>query len=736
MRLPNPVGTYATKSLTAKPAAARIVVAGLLACVTAAVMLSTHVDPVQAETPVVAIDDLNAMRSHKRATRLVTHYVSKYHYRRVALDDKLSEQILNRYLDSLDSNRSYLSDEHVSKFSRHRYRLDEALEESNVEAAFEIFRQYREQVAARSDFAIKLLDSEFDYDVPENYQFDRTEEQWPADAGVLDDLWRKRVKNDVLNLRLTGKEDDEIKKTLTTRYQRLRTRTEQLDSDDVFQLFINAYGTAIEPHTSYFSPRTSENFKIRMSLSLEGIGAVLQSEDDFTLVRRIIPGGPADLGDQLHAGDRITGVAQSNEEPVDVVGWRLDDVVDLIRGKKGSEVTLQVLPKGSEPGGPSKLIPIVRDKIKLEEQAAQKSVIELPNDQADVTRVGIIKLPTFYIDFDGKARGDADYRSTTRDVRKLIEELKDESIDSLVIDLRANGGGALTEATALTGLFIKSGPIVQVRDSQGRVTVNQDPDPGVVYTGPLAVLVDRNSASASEIFAGAIQDYKRGLILGERTYGKGTVQNLIDLDRQSRSEDEPLGQLKITMAQFFRINGGSTQHRGVLPDIEFPTAVDIEDHGERSLENALPWTSVAPANYAAFEDGFDTRAMRIARERHEMRIKNSPGFDFLVGRALAAAKAEDRTSISLLESERKADREQRLKEDLDRTNVYRESLGLKPLKSADDYDEDDATAEDVVLREAAAILSDYSTAEEDGAVTAAQPKAAGISQPSSSSSKL
>ncbi len=732
MRLPDFVKTNACIKVTR----VRLALTASVAAVVIALVLPLSPAPVHAETLVVDIDDLNPGRSHKRATRLVTHYVSKYHYRRVPLDDNLSEQILDRYLDSLDSNRSYLSQQDATEFAKYEYRLDDALQESNVEAAFDIFRKYRKRVAERSDFAIKLLDSKFDYDIPESYTFDRTEQQWPDNAAALDDLWRKRVKNDILNLKLTGKDFDDIKKTLTARYQRLRTRTEQLNSDDVFQLFINAYGTAIEPHTSYFSPRTSENFKIRMSLSLEGIGAVLQSEDDFTLVRRIIPGGPADLGDQLHAGDRITGVGQSDQEAVDVVGWRLDDVVDLIRGPKGSEVTLQVLPKGSEPGSPSKSIPIVRDKIKLEEQAAQKSVIELPNDNADVTRVGVIKLPTFYIDFDAKARGDSNYRSTTRDVRKLIEELKDEGVDSLVIDLRSNGGGALTEATALTGLFIRSGPIVQVRDSQGRVTVNQDPDPDVVYTGPMAVLVDRNSASASEIFAGAIQDYQRGLILGERTYGKGTVQNLIDLDRQSRNEGEVLGQLKITMAQFFRINGGSTQHRGVIPDIEFPTAVDIEEHGERSLENALPWTSVAPANYAAFETGFDARAMRIARERHDSRIRNSAGFDFLVGRAIAAAKAEDRTDISLLESERKADREQRLKEDLERTNVYRESLGLKPLDSAEDYDEDDATAEDVVLREAAAILNDYSTAGKDAAVTDAQPKAADTGSNTSSSSKL
>ena len=422
----------------------------------------------------------------------------------------------------------------------------------------------------RIAYARELLDAGFNFEIDEEYTVDREHARWAVNTEELNELWRKRVKYDWLALKLAGKVSDDIVDTLSTRYLNIDRRIGQIKESDVFELLMNTYLSAVEPHTGFFSPRATENFKIRMSLSLEGIGAVLQMDGEYTLVHRVLPGGPADLGQELHAGDRITGVAQEEEEPiVDVVGWRLDDVVDLIRGPKGSLVRLQIVPKNEPPGGVNRIIQIRRDTIKLEEQAARQSTLEV-DTQEDQIRIGVITIPTFYVDFDARARGDKDYRSTTRDVRRLFSDLHETEIGALIIDLRGNGGGALTEAISVTGLFINSGPIVQVRDSRGKVNIRKDPDPGILYSGPLLIMVDRDSASASEIFAGAIQDYKRGFIVGESTFGKGTVQNLIDLDRYARKDSGPLGQLKVTVAQFFRVSGEGTQHRGVVPDFSLP----------------------------------------------------------------------------------------------------------------------------------------------------------------------
>ncbi len=668
---------------------------------------------------IVNVDDLQPTREHKKATRLITHFIGKYHYKQDSeLDDELSNQIFDQFLESIDGNKQYLTRSDVDQFSKFRDVLDDHLEEANLGVPFEVFRLYRKRVDDRIDKAIAMLENIKEFDINEEYQFDRTDLDWALDAESLDEVWRKRVKNDVLSLKLAGKPDDEIVDTLKLRYERLRRRVDQTPSDDVFELFMNAYAGTIEPHTSYFSPRSSENFRIRMSLSLEGIGAVLQTEDEHTMVRKIVPGGPADLSTALHAGDKIVGVGQAGDDVVDVIGWRLDDVVELIRGKKGSKVTLEIMPKGSTPEDPSKNIEIVRDKINLEEQAAQKSIIDGESIDKEKARVGVITLPTFYIDFDAKARGERDYRSTTRDVRALLDELIQDGIEGLIIDLRGNGGGSLQEATTLTGLFIKSGPIVQVRDASGRMSVHEDPDPAIIYEGPLAVLVDRNSASASEIFAGAIQDYRRGLIIGEPTYGKGTVQNLIPLDRKAKSEDEGLGQLKLTMAQFFRINGGSTQHRGVIPDIVYPTAVGIDDHGERALDNALPWTNVQPATYAEFQQSYDTRVMRLTRENHQSRISDDPGFEYLVGEAKAISRASDQKVISLLEKRRIEERSEKDTERRTRLNAYRAALGLKPLEEGEEVDEEESTDDDVLLEEAARILTDFTSAIEGKTITA------------------
>lgn len=680
--------------------------------------LACFATSVQALAPTVPLSELEPGVEHRRATRLITHFLANYHYKKTPLTDALSAEVFERYIDGLDPTRSYFTQGDIETFRRHEEKLDDYLRQADLVPIFEIFKRYRTRLEARVDYATALLDEPFDFERDETYLFKRDDVPWPKNTSELDEIWRKRVKNDVLSLRLAGKDKGEIKKTLAKRYDGLARRTAQLGSEDVFQMFINAYTTTIDPHTAYFSPRTSENFKIRMSLSLEGIGAVLQSEDEYTVVRQVVAGGPAAKSKLVNANDRIIGVGQGDEEPVNVIGWRLDDVVDLIRGPKGSEVTLEILPKEVGMDGPSKTIKLTRNTIKLEEQAAQSSVIEVGEADAAVT-VGVIDLPAFYLDFDARARGDRDYRSTTRDVRRILGELEAQGVSGVIMDLRGNGGGSLTEATELTGLFIDRGPVVQVRNSQGRVQLEEDTDRGVVYDGPLMVLVDRNSASASEIFAGAIQDYGRGLVVGEPTFGKGTVQHLVDLNRFDKSMDGQLGQLKATIAQFFRVEGASTQHKGVVPDIVFPTAKHSDDHGERALDNALPWARIDAARYDPANDV--DGALAALRRQHESRVREDAAFEALKEQELAVEEAAAKEALSLVESVRREELDKAKREQRERENRIRAARGLPPLP-----DEDEAPAEkdiadavaaaegpdnddelDILLREAANILTDF-----------------------------
>ncbi|HMM75218.1 MAG TPA: carboxy terminal-processing peptidase [Gammaproteobacteria bacterium] len=676
---------------------------------------------VQALAPTVALDALTPQPEHRRATRLITHFIANYHYKKAPLDDALSQVIFDNYLKALDPTRSYLLQSDIDEFGAFATELDDDLRNSDLQTVFDLFVRFRERVEARMPKAIALLDKPFDFTIDETFDFDREDAPWAKSEAELDELWRKRVKNDVLSLRLAGRKDEAIKDTLRKRYEGLMRQTAQYNSEDVFQTFINAYTTAIDPHTAYFSPRTSENFKIRMSLSLEGIGAVLQSDNEYTVVREIVKGGPADLSKKLHEGDRIIGIAQGADgEVVDVVGWRLDEVVDLIRGPKGSVVQLQVLPKGAGPDGPPRKLNLTRNTIQLEEQAAQKKVLEVGKGE-HARKIGVIEVPTFYMDFEGRMKGDENYRSTTRDVRRLIGELQKEQVQGLIIDLRGNGGGSLSEATELTGLFIDSGPVVQVRNSQGRVQLERDTEDGVAYTGPLAVLVDRNSASASEIFAAAIQDYRRGLVLGEPTFGKGTVQNLVDLNRFDEESNGKLGQLKATIAQFFRVEGDSTQHRGVVPDIEFPSGFSTKDQGERALKNALPFAHIAAVRFAPALPSLGPVA--ALRERHDERMKNDKAYRALLAQEHAIQEAADRKSVSLLESKRRAEHEKSRREQRARENEIRVAHGLAPLpaepepESGDEdllagedgsgRDKDNPEDFDVVLEEATKVLGDY-----------------------------
>ncbi len=704
-----PIRSLIAAHSLARPRPAAFLAASLLALAAA---LATP--PIAASTPPPGSLDIE--KKHLFVAQLVRSYMDRRHYVKAPLDDELSVRILERYLTSLDPERMYFLQQDVSKFEEIRHEFDDFIEQSRLEPAFAIFLVYRSRVRQQVETAMAVLEKPFDFTVDETLRVDREGAPWATTREELDELWRKRVKNDMIGLMLSGKEEDEARETLSRRYEQIRNRTDQLNANDVFQFYTNAYLLSVEPHTSYLSPRASENFRIRMSLSLEGIGAVLQSENEYTKVTRVVTGGPADMSGSLKAGDRIVGVAQGTDgEVTDVIGWRLDDVVDLIRGPKGSVVRLRILPDRAVGLGETRVIAITRDKINLEEQAANKSVQEVEHG-GRTYKLGVITVPTFYADFEGRSNGDAEYRSTTKDVRELIRELEGENIDALIVDLRSNGGGALSEAISLTGLFIDSGPIVQVRDSAGRIRVNVDPDPTVSYTGPLAVMVDRNSASASEIFAGAIQDYRRGLVIGEPTFGKGTVQNLVSLDQHSR-DDVDLGQLKLTVAQFFRITGDSTQHRGVVPDIMFPTAIDSHREGERSFDNALPWSRISATDYDTAYTTVDNGIVGELARRFESRRDESIGLRYLVDSEKFTAEASDITEISLNLATRRAELEERRARGARIENRLREARGLPPVDESLDLvaaeetaavedDDDDGFPPDVLLEEAGHILAD------------------------------
>lgn len=661
------------------------------------------------------------------ATNLATRFLTNYHYKDTRLDDSLSSRILDQYLELLDPNRSYFLATDIREFEDFRNGLDDALRHSDLQPAFEIFNVYVDRVRERIDYARKAIHQPMDFTIDEYYEFDRSEAPWAANRAELDELWRKRVKNDYLRLKLTDKEESAIVETLEERFANMARRINELKSDDVFQFFMNAFAQSIEPHTSYLSPRTSENFEISMKLSLEGIGALLGRVSEYTTISSIVAGGPADQDGRLQPGDRIIGVGQGRDgKLVDVVGWRVDDVVDLIRGPKGTVVRLEVLPEDASVSGPSTEIDIVRNEVKLEEQAAKSSIIEVPVEGSDeFAKIGVIDLPVFYLDFNGRAKNRPDYRSSTRDVRRLIGELKEQGVTGLLIDLRDNGGGSLLEATTLTGLFIDKGPVVQVRSQDGRISLEEDVEPGMVWEGPLAVLVNRYSASASEIFAAAIQDYGRGLVIGEPTFGKGTVQSLLDLNEHAPNDSPAMGQLKITMAQFFRVNGGSTQNRGVTPDIRFPSAGDPQEYGERSLPNALPWSSIDAARYQPAGDL--SRLVAVAGDRFQGRTRTDQEFNWLLADIEEYNRKSDRSRVSLLEATARAEmaeEEARRKERKAKGGSAASLLGggdphvatdLEEVSpdGAEDGEEASEEGPDLLLREAAQIVADVAELESD-----------------------
>jgi len=658
--------------------------------------------PAPSSTAGAATLDLGPTERHGKVARLVGSMFERSHYRQSPVNDPVSSLVLDRYLESLDGSRSYFLASDVTEFERYRYQLDDAVSTGRVEPAFAIYNRFQDRNRERMTHAIGLLEKEPDFTVEESFQFDREDAPWATSREELDELWRQRVKNDVLSLMLAEKTWPEAREVLQKRYERVLKRSEQVTADDVFENFMNAFAHVFDPHSSYFSPRNSEEYRIQMSLSYEGIGASLQLVDDFVTIVEILPGGSAQQTGQVTAKDRILAVGQGKAgDLVDVVGWRLDDVVQLIRGPVGSFVRLQIQPGTAAPGSADKVVMLPRAKITLEAQAAKKELRTIERGDEKL-RVGVITVPSFYQDYNARAAGDDDYRSTTRDVRKLIEELKTEGgIESLVLDLRENGGGHLSEAIGLVNLFVARGPVVQLRETGGRVEVLESEEQGVAYDGPLTILVDRFSASASEIFAAAMQDYGRGLVLGQETYGKGSVQNLYPLDRYALGQDPGFGQLTVTIGMYYRVTGDSTQNRGVQPDIRLPSAISVEDVGESSRDGALPWNRIRSAEFST--QGSFTPLLGELQRSHDERIAGDADFRYTVAEYAAIDAMRRETSVSLNLKARQAERESQRQEQLARENTRRSARGEAPLKTVEELKDEPP---DAILDEAAQIAAD------------------------------
>ena len=652
-------------------------------------------------------DNLQPDRDEVIASLNVVELLKRHHYSKPPLDDARSVIIYDSYLKLLDPSRSYFLASDIAEFDKWKTQFDDFLKSGDLNPGFTIYKRYLDRVKSRLDFALAELNKgvdSFDFNAKETLEVDRKDAPWLKTEAELNDLWRKRLKDEVLRLKIAGKEPAKIQELLTKRYKNQLSRLDQTRSEDIFQAYINTFAMSYDPHTNYLSPDNAENFDINMSLSLEGIGAVLQSDNDQVKVVRLVPAGPADKTKQVAPADKIIGVAQGDKEMVDVIGWRLDEVVKLIRGPKGSVVRLEVIPASNAPNDQtSKVVSITREAVKLEEQAAKKSILNLKQDGKNY-KLGVIEIPAFYLDFKAFRAGDPNYKSTTRDVKKLLTELQKEQVDGVIIDLRNNGGGSLQEATELTSLFIDKGPTVLVRNADGKVDVLEDENPGAFYKGPMALLVNRLSASASEIFAGAMQDSHRALIIGGQTFGKGTVQTIQPLNH---------GELKLTLAKFYRVSGQSTQHQGVLPDVAFPSIIDTKEIGESALPEAMPWDTIRPAIKPAV-DPFKPFIAKLKAD-HEARTAKDAEFIFIRDKLALADKLMNEKTVSLNEAERRAQHADIEAKQLAMENARRQAKGEAPLKEMKKEDEDALPVEpektkpedDAYLSETGRILLDY-----------------------------
>ena len=654
-------------------------------------------------------------QQQSQAAHLSAEVLTRYHYKPVLLDDTSSSRIFDAYIKSLDGQKIFFLQSDIDQLSTFRTKFDDSILKEDLTIPFEIFNLYQQRIVDRITYARSLLKKGFDFKVDESYQLTREKSPWAKSQDEMNDIWRKRVKNDWLRLKLAGKNDKSIVDTLDKRYENNLKSNSKFKSDDVFQSFMNAYTMTIDPHTNYFGIQQSDDFDISMKLSLVGIGAVLQDKDEYTTIRELVTGSPAALSGKLEVGDRIVGVGQGvNGLITDVTGWRLDDTVALIRGAENSVVVLDILPVKAGPDSKHKLIALTRKKISLEQQAAKKSIIKV-TDNGVTHQIGVISLPVFYQDFEARQKGDKAFKSATRDVSLLLEELKKDKVDSVLVDLRNNGGGSLDEAIELTGLFINTGPVLQERNDKGVIKVDSDTRKGALWDGPMGILINRGSASASEIFAAAIQDYGRGVIIGEQSFGKGTVQSVVNLDQLVKNDKPKFGELKMTVAQFFRINGGTTQLRGVTPDISLPTITDLDNSGESSYDNPLPWSQIKSAEFTSAGDLKPIIPKLIAS--HNSRISKDKDFQYLQEDITEYKNQLDKNLISLNEAQRIKEREMQDKRLASRertsdsqTNDALHDDGLqvneRNLNRELEIEKIRKNSKDILLNEAANVLSD------------------------------
>jgi len=684
--------------------------------------LACHATPAK-PMKVVGSNDLQPDLRQNIVAKEVAGLISRYNYKKVDLNDSLSEIVYTRYLKKLDEDHNYLLASDVQDFDKYKDVLDDDMKSGNLNDVFYMFNVFQKRYLDRIKFSIAHIDDKFDFTTNDNFTFDRENLPWIASQADMDDLWLKHVKYDLLNLKLATPDMAKNRETLRKRYQSLLSQSNKLSNQEVFQYYMDAFTEAIDPHTNYFNPFNAAQFNMEMSRSLEGIGATLQSVNEYVTIQTLVHGGPADKSHQINAKDRIVGVAQGKEgEFQNIVGWNINNAIGLIRGPKGTTVKLQILPGEAAVGSKPKVVEIVRDKIVLEDALAKKEIRTYNNNGKQV-KIGVIDIPAFYVDNQAAQSGAANYHSTTRDVKLILDSLKRENVDGIVIDLREDGGGSLSEAISLTGLFIKQGPVVQVRDTKNEVEVDADEDPSIAYSGPLAILVDRFSASASEIFAGAIQDYGRGLILGTQTYGKGSVQSEIELDKvisptladmvskvtggdksaPTGGSESKFGQLNLTIAKFYRISGNSTQRHGVTPDIQFPSVIPLDKYGEDTEPSAMPFDVIAKSDYTKFGDL--NPVIPQLKKLHDQRMNSSDSYKYLLQDVADFKKHDDEKSVTLNEAQLKKQRDDDEQKSFERDNLRRVALGLKALKKGETKPKNEDL--DFLKIEAGQILTDY-----------------------------
>lgn len=685
--------------------------------------LACHAKPAKI-IKVAGSNDIQPDEQQSVVCSTIAKLISKYNYKKVELNDSISTVVYNRYIKMLDESHNYFLASDITDFNKYKTVLDDDVKDGNLNDVFYIFNVYQKRYIQHLQYSIAQLDGKFNFTDNDTFTYDRAKLPWPASQSDMDKVWGLRVKYDMLNLTLANKDENKNRETLKKRYQSLLSQANKLNNQDVFQVFMDAFTEAIDPHTSYFNPANAANFNIEMSRQLEGIGAGLNVENEYIVIRSLTPGGPADKSRQINVDDRIVGVAQGKEgEFQNVVGWRVDNAIALIRGTKGTTVRLEILPKGSNPGSKPKVVEMVREKIILKDESAKKE-IKTYNNNGKIVKIGIIAVPAFYIDFNDYKSGNPNYKSTTHDVKLLIDSLKQENVDGIVMDMRQNGGGSLMEAIELTGLFIKTGPVVQVRNANNETEIDNDEDPSITYNGPLAILVDRFSASATEIFSGAIQDYGRGIILGTQTYGKGSVQNAIDLDKVIPSSlkekiaaltgkkttkavntggQGTFGQLNLTIAKFYRITGNSTQHKGVMPDIQFPSVIPLDKYGEDTEPSAMPFDVIAKTDYTKV--GNYNMVIPQLTKLHDARMATSASYKYLVQDIADYKKKDKEIAITLNEDKLKEQRDADEKKSLDEDNQRRIAMGFAPLKKGEVKPKGEDL--DFLKKEAGQILTDY-----------------------------